>query len=66
MNIIINIPAYNEEKTLASVIHSLPKSIDHHSVKVQVIDDGSEDETSVIARGFDHITLVGHDYNRGV
>jgi len=47
----IVIPAYNEEKTIAAVIESIPKefsSID--KIEVIVIDDGSTDKTVEIAK----------------
>ncbi len=51
MKLSIIIPAYNEEKTIASVIDTIPKefsSID--MVEVIVIDDGSTDKTVEIAK----------------
>jgi len=51
MKLTILIPAYNEEKTIAAVIESIPKefsSID--KVEVIVIDDGSTDKTVEIAQ----------------
>ncbi len=51
MKLSIIIPAYNEEKTIASVIETIPKefsSID--KVEVIVIDDGSTDKTVEIAQ----------------
>ncbi len=49
MTILVNIPAYNEAKTIAQVIKSLPKSILGHDVTVQVVDDGSADDTVKLA-----------------
>ena len=51
MKLIITIPAYNEEKTLGSVIKEIPKKIKGISkVEILVIDDGSTDRTAAIAK----------------
>lgn len=51
MKLVIQIPCYNEEKTLAITLAQLPKSIDGiDEIKVLVIDDGSQDKTIDIAR----------------
>jgi len=62
MKIIIQIPCYNEEKTLPGVIEDLPKQIpgvDH--VEYLVINDGSTDKTLDVARklGVHHILDLG-------
>ena len=49
--LIIQIPAYNEEKTLPAVLSDLPRQlpgIDH--VEWLIIDDGSSDKTAEVAR----------------
>lgn len=49
--VIVTIPAYNEEKTLPSVIKSIPKKLDGiSSVKVLVWSDGSTDKTVEAAK----------------
>jgi len=62
MKIIIQIPCYNEEKTLPGVFEDLPKQIpgvDH--VEYLVINDGSTDKTLDVARklGVHHILDLG-------
>ena len=62
MKIIIQIPCYNEEKTLPEVFEDLPKQIpgvDH--VEYLVINDGSTDKTLDVARklGVHHILDLG-------
>jgi len=42
------IPAYNEEKRIGKVLQRMPDFID----EVIVVDDGSKDKTSEVARGF--------------
>ena len=50
MNILVAIPAYNEEKTIRRIIGSVPKNIGGHgSVAVLVVDDGSNDQTGSFA-----------------
>jgi glycosyltransferase involved in cell wall biosynthesis len=56
-NLIIQIPCFNEEHTLPSVISGIPPSIDGiHDVHILVIDDGSTDGTANLA------TQLGVDY----
>lgn len=58
MKLIIQIPCYNEEKTIEAVINDLPKKIENiESIETLVIDDGSTDQTVEKARqaGVDHI-----------
>lgn len=51
MRLIVTIPALNEAKNIAAVIKEIPREIPELSeVKVLVVDDGSTDETSKIAR----------------
>lgn len=58
MKLIVTIPAYNEEKTMSSVIKSVPRKIKGvGSVEILVIDDGSTDKTVSIAKkaGADYV-----------
>jgi hypothetical protein len=43
-------PAYNESENVAGVVHEMPEKIGEHHVVHVVIDDGSEDATSDVAR----------------
>lgn len=58
MKLIIQIPCYNEEQTLAATVADLPRQIEGiDQVELLVIDDGSDDRTVEVAReaGVDHI-----------
>ncbi len=64
MKLIIQIPCYNEEKTLPVTVRDLPKTLKGiDSIEILVIDDGSTDRTVEAAReaGVHHIvTLTNH------
>lgn len=50
MLIIVNIPAYNEEKKIGAVIKAIPRTYKSHDIKVQVSNDGSEDDTIAVSK----------------
>jgi glycosyltransferase involved in cell wall biosynthesis len=49
LKLVVTIPAFNEEKTIAKVIKSVPKS-ELNDCKIIVIDDGSKDKTAKEAK----------------
>ena len=67
MKLIVQIPCYNEERTLAQTVAEIPRHMeDVDEVQILVIDDGSADRTVEVAReaGVDHI--VRHKNNKGL
>ncbi len=64
MKILVNIPAYNEEKTIATVIKAIHASVRNHEVMVQVVDDGSSDDTVQVATGAGAKNVISHVYNQ--
>ena len=49
--LIIQIPCYNEERTILTTLNDLPKTLDGiDSIEVLVIDDGSRDSSAKIAQ----------------
>jgi glycosyltransferase involved in cell wall biosynthesis len=67
MKLIVQIPCFNEEATLAQTLAEIPRTIPGvDCVEVLIVDDGSTDQTVAIARshGVDHI--VSHKRNRGL
>lgn len=67
MKLIIQIPCFNEELTLAQTYIDLPKFIEGiDCIETQIIDDGSTDKTLEVARalGIDHI--ISFKQNKGL
>jgi glycosyltransferase involved in cell wall biosynthesis len=58
VKLIVQIPCFNEEATLPETVRDIPRRIDGiDKVEILVIDDGSRDRTSEVARelGVDHV-----------
>lgn len=66
MKLVVIIPALNEEKTVATVIAAIPKSIPGITqIEAVVVDDGSTDRTAELAHNAG-ATVVRHAVNQGV
>jgi glycosyltransferase involved in cell wall biosynthesis len=65
--LIVQIPAYNESKTISSVIKEIPRIIPGISeVLVLVIDDGSSDNTSEVAKQSGADFIIKNSSNSGL
>ena len=62
--VLIVVPAYEEEGGIRSVLRGVPDEILGHEVKTVVVDDGSKDRTADIA-GEEGVPVVAHVVNRG-
>src|SRR3989338_1932138 len=67
MNIVITIPAYNEERTLPFVLQEIKTvlSTKKYSYRILVLDDGSQDGTAEVARQ-QGAKVVSHKRNQGL
>lgn len=67
MKVFVQIPCYNEEATLASVLETIPKKIKGvDSLEVLIIDDGSTDKTIEVAKSHGVKHFVLHRGNKGL
>lgn len=65
IHLVVLIPAYNEEKTIGSVIRSIPRDC-AGKVEVLVLNDGSQDNTIQVAREAGADRIVSHNTNKGL
>jgi glycosyltransferase involved in cell wall biosynthesis len=66
MKLIIQIPCYNEERSLPVTLGNLPREVEGiDEVEWLVIDDGSSDETAEVARSHG-AHVVAHTHNKGL
>ena len=66
MKLGIIIPALNEEKKISTTISKIPKKINHiENIRILVIDDGSTDNTSLMAKN-SGADVIKHNKNKGV
>lgn len=67
MKLIVQIPCFNEEKTLGATLADLPREIPGiDTVEWLVIDDGSRDRTVDVARAWGVDRIVRHGRNQGL
>ncbi|HEX6711374.1 MAG TPA: glycosyltransferase family 2 protein [Rubrobacter sp.] len=62
--VLIVVPAYDEEGGIREVLRRIPDEVLGHEVKTVVVDDGSTDATASIARA-EGVPVVTHVVNRG-
>lgn len=67
MKLIIQIPCYNEATTLPKVLSGLPGEISGvNNIEILIVDDGSTDDTAIIARHLNVHHIIRHAQNRGL
>ena len=67
MKLVVTIPAYNEEKTVADVIAEIPRQVEGiEAVEILVVDDGSTDDTVSQAREAGADNILSHRKNEGL
>ncbi len=67
MKLLIQIPCYNEEKTLPVTFNGLPKEIEGiDTIEYLIIDDGSKDRTVEVAKELGVHHIVRFPNNRGL
>ncbi len=74
LNLVVMIPAYNEQDTIAKVIKEIPSPIPNiSSIQILVIDDGSTDKTVEIAKQAGALIIqnktnkgLGFTFKRGI
>ena len=63
--LIVNIPAYNEEKVIQQTVKSIPRDLPGvEKVLIQVVDDGSQDQTAILAAKAGADIVISHETNR--
>lgn len=55
------IPTYNNAETLGDIVRAALT----HTADLVVVDDGSTDETADVLAGFENVTVIRHERNRG-
>ena len=66
MKLVIQIPCHNEQESVLEVINSIPKKIKGiDEIKIFVIDDGSFDKTSELAKNIG-VEVVSIPYKKGL
>ncbi|MBN1274063.1 MAG: glycosyltransferase family 2 protein [Candidatus Aminicenantes bacterium] len=64
MKYLVGIPAYNEEKNIASIIAEVKKNLPHSLIAV--LNDGSTDHTAEILKSIPDIIVIRHPFNEGI
>lgn len=64
MEIMVLIPAYNEEKNIKTVIEEIKHNLP--GAHIVVVNDGSNDNTRKILERIENITVLNHPFNVGI
>ncbi len=64
IDILITIPAYNEEKNIAEVLKKIPRKVEGFKVGIVVVEDGGTDKTAEVVKSV-NIPVTSHIINRG-
>lgn len=62
--VLVIIPAYNEEASIANVLHALRGHVPDYDIVV--VNDGSSDRTAEIVRSFHAVELITLPFNMGI
>ena len=65
MKIAVVLPAYNEAARIGAVLATLPVEIEGNEVMAVVVDDGSRDATSEVAKAYARVRVIRHRTNLG-
>jgi glycosyltransferase involved in cell wall biosynthesis len=63
--IIVTMPAYNEERTIAGVLKDIKRALHGRDFQMLVVDDGSSDKTSAVAKRAGAL-VIRHESNCGL
>jgi len=67
MNLVVMVPAFNEEATIARLLKEIPRNIGGvSSVKTLLVDDGSTDGTVAAAKKAGVELILSHKHNKGL
>jgi glycosyltransferase involved in cell wall biosynthesis len=67
MRVVVTIPAFNEEASLARVISEIPRKIDGiDDIRILIVNDGSADRTVEIAQEAGADAVISHKQNMGL
>lgn len=67
MKLIVQIPCFNEEKTLPLVLENIPKKIEGiDQIETLIVDDGSDDKTVSVAKKLDVDHIISLPFNKGL
>ncbi|HEY9856419.1 MAG TPA: dolichyl-phosphate beta-glucosyltransferase [Stenomitos sp.] len=61
----IVVPAYNEALRLGPTLKAIERHLDGRSYEILVVDDGSRDETGVVAAGYPCVQVLRQEPNQG-